>query len=175
MTTVAVAIRPASEVDVLGMANVFVEAWRSGYRGLVPDDVIDALDAPSVAADLMPGFAESDRTTVVAVDESGAVVGFARFGSDRDPETAACAGERPAGYLASLYVHPGASGYGVGRRLLHFVLDAMPKADMTLWVFAGNDRAIRLYERAGFRPDGASLTDPRWRTPQVRYHRTAPS
>jgi RimJ/RimL family protein N-acetyltransferase len=49
----------------------------------------------------------------------------------------------------------------------------MPGVDIKLWVFAANVRARRLYERAGFNPDGTELTDPRWRAVQVRYRRDA--
>ena len=40
-----------------------------------------------------------------------------------------------------------------------------------LWVFAANDRARGLYTSAGFVPDGAELTDPQWRVPQIRLRR----
>jgi ribosomal protein S18 acetylase RimI-like enzyme len=149
-------LRPAAEADQAAMAAVFLAAWRGGYRGLVPDEVIDAWTLPAVRAELAGGTG----TDVVALDDAGAVAGFARY--------------RPSsGYLASLYVAPDAGGRGLGRALLAYALDAMPGRDVTLWVFDGNDRARTLYERAGFRPDGARLTDPRWQTPQIRMRRPA--
>ncbi|HEY7173551.1 MAG TPA: GNAT family N-acetyltransferase [Micromonosporaceae bacterium] len=164
-------LRIATRADVDAMADVFIAAWRSGYRGVVPDDVIDALDVDAVVALVQPGLIDADRTTVVAVrpdtapDARPAVVGFSQFGPDRDA---------PAdGYVASLYVHPDAAGHGVGRALLRYALDAMPGRDVTLWVFAANARARRLYERAGFTPDGAEIVDPRWRTPQIRMRRVS--
>jgi ribosomal protein S18 acetylase RimI-like enzyme len=197
-------IRVATRADLPAIAAVFVAAWRAGYRGVVPDDVIESYDLATATNELAPGFEAADRTTIAALAveaaaaahavgtadaaaptvedaavEAGAVdavaarpplgpvVGFARFGADRD----APAG--PGGYLASLYVHPAAGGRGVGRALLRTALDSMSGMDVTLWVFAGNATARRLYESAGFRLDGAELTDPRWRTPQVRYRRPA--
>jgi ribosomal protein S18 acetylase RimI-like enzyme len=167
-------IRVATRADLPAIAAVFVAAWRAGYRGVVPDDVIESYDLATATNELSPGFDAADRTTIaaLAVDAAGpplgSVVGFARFGADRDAPA-----DRPGGYLASLYVHPAAGGRGVGRALLRAALDSMPGMDVTLWVFAGNAAARRLYESAGFRLDDAKLTDPRWRTPQVRYRRPA--
>ncbi|MEV5706762.1 GNAT family N-acetyltransferase [Actinoallomurus sp. NPDC052274] len=157
--------RRAVTGDLPGMADVFVAAWRAGYRGVVPDEVIDALDAGTVATDLATGLSAPGLATVLAVDAGGRPVGFARYGDDAD--------HPGGGYLAALYVHPAASGAGVGRGLLQYAIDAMPGVDVRLWVFEDNDRARTLYERAGFRPEGARLVDPRWRAPQVRYLRPA--
>lgn len=48
-------------------------------------------------------------------------------------------------------------GRGVGHALLH---EAIGTAPAYLWVLDGNDRAIRFYERQGFRLDGATKTEP---------------
>jgi GNAT superfamily N-acetyltransferase len=157
------ALRPATRADASALASIFTAAWQGGYRGLVPDDVIDALDPAELATTFARRVDTPDRHTVVAVDEHDRPVGFAGYGPDQ---------EHPGdGYLASLYVHPSAGGRGLGNRLLRYALDEMSDVDVRLWVFEGNAVAGRLYERAGFRPDGARLTDPQWRTPQVRYRR----
>jgi ribosomal protein S18 acetylase RimI-like enzyme len=159
-------LRSATGDDLAALAEVFVAAWRGGYRGVIPDDVIDAMDVRAAAAELSPSLVAADRTTLVALDATGDVVGFTIFGPDRD---------RDAGYLASLYVSPTSAGRGIGRSLLDAAVTAMPSVDITLWVFAENVRARRLYERAGFEPDGTELTDPRWGAAQVRYRRKAAS
>jgi ribosomal protein S18 acetylase RimI-like enzyme len=166
-----IVLRPATEADLPAMAAVFIAAWRGGYRGIVPDEIIDALDAADVAAELAANPHERSTTVAVAVDGDGdgdgdgRIVAFVRFGDDD-------AGD--GGYLASLYVDPVAARAGLGARLLEHALDSMPGLEVTLWVFAANHAARRLYERAGFRLDGAELTDPRWATPQVRYRRPTP-
>jgi ribosomal protein S18 acetylase RimI-like enzyme len=157
-------VRAADRDDLAALAAVFVAAWRGGYRGVVPDDIIDAMDATVAEAELAPSLDAPDRTTLVALDADGDIVGFTIFGPDRD---------RDAGYLASLYVSPAAGGRGLGSSLLSAAIDGMPGVDITLWVFADNVRARRLYERAGFHPDGAEMTDQRWRAVQVRYRRDA--
>lgn len=160
-----VGLRTAGADDVAAMAEVFVQAWRSGYRGVVPDDIIDALEPSGVAGDLAAGLDNPRLTTVLAVDTDGNPVGFTRFGEDAEQADGA--------YLAALYVHPAAGGLGVGRALLRHALDAMPGRDVRLWVFEANSRARDVYERAGFRREGPRRTDPRWRAPQVLMRRPA--
>lgn len=152
-------LRAATPEDLPAMAEVFVAAWRGGYRGVVPDEILDALDAAEVLHEL----GADAHTTIVAVDDEGEVVGFTRWGVDGTGE----------GYLASLYVRPTVARAGLGKRLLDHALEQMPDHDIKLWVFAGNAAARRLYERAGFHPDGRQLTDPRWNAVQLGYRRPA--
>lgn len=142
------ALRLANAADRPAMAAVFVAAWRGGYRGIVPDDVIDAWTVERALAELDGG----DDTDIV----TDGVDGFVRF--------------RP-GYIASLYVDPAVGGRGIGTALLRHALADIGRRPVTLWVFEANARARGLYERNGFRPDGARTVDPRWRTPQVRLLR----
>lgn len=164
-------LRPGRGTDGAAMAGVLIAAWRGGYRGIVPDDVIEAQTVARWGPALTAAVRDRETRTVVAVDGAGAVVGFAGFGADPDDP-----GPR-AGLLSSLYVDPVASGAGVGGRLLARTLSELADAGCTtvrLWVFRDNARARALYERCGFVADGAELVDPRWRAPQVRYRRTLP-
>jgi ribosomal protein S18 acetylase RimI-like enzyme len=159
-------LRRATPADLPALAAVFVASWQGGYRGVVPDDVLDAVDEAAATAELAADADAPDRSTVVALDAGGAIVGFARYGPARAPA------EPGAGYLASLYVHPRAGGQGVGQQLLGHVLDELAGRPVLLDVFCANTRARHLYERAGFRPvPGSEYTDPRWQAPQLRYRR----
>lgn len=40
---ISLKIRKASEEDKKAVARVYVEGWRTTYRGLVPDDYLDEL------------------------------------------------------------------------------------------------------------------------------------
>jgi ribosomal protein S18 acetylase RimI-like enzyme len=161
-------IRAGQISDAPHLADVFIAAWRGGYRGIVADSVIESLDRTAWAASFGEQLEKSPDSYRVAVDGT-CVVGFAIFGPDPDqPEDA------DRGYLASLYVHPEASGKGVGRDLLRSALAELRNTgrhDVTLWVFRENARARRLYERAGFLLQGDEYTDPQWGAPQIRYRR----
>jgi ribosomal protein S18 acetylase RimI-like enzyme len=167
----ALHLRAGRDTDGAAMATVLVAAWRHGYRGIVPDDVIEAQTVAGWEPVLTAAARDPETRTVVAVDAAGRVVGFAGFGSDPDDP------DPRAGYLSSLYVDPTVAGASVGRRLVAQTLTELAEAGrttVTLWVFRDNARARALYERCGFVADGAELVDQRWRVPQVRYRLTLP-
>jgi L-alanine-DL-glutamate epimerase-like enolase superfamily enzyme/ribosomal protein S18 acetylase RimI-like enzyme len=164
---VTVTLRSATGSDLPALTSVFIAAWRGGYGDVVPAAVLESLDAATVAGWLGPLVTDETTATVVAVADGG-VAGFVRYGPDP---------ERPGGgHVAALYVDPRSGGRGVGRALLDSALTALHRAgrpEVGLWVFEANVRARRLYERAGFRPDGRRTVDPRWRAPQIGYLRRA--
>lgn len=53
--------------------------------------------------------------------------------------------------LSALYVLPEAQGKGVGKRLIEFVLDYLGDQEITLNVASYNEKAIRFYEKYGFK------------------------
>lgn len=163
-------IREAVRSDAARLAEIFVAAWRFGYRGVVPDEVIDALDIAGWTATFAELLRAGGLRTVVWCDGDRHPLGFSRFGQDPDQPGP------DAGYLASLYVDPDAAGAGIGRALLAHALDELTGAGRSrqaLWVFTGNARARRLYEGAGFGATGERRTDPRWGAEQLRYTRGA--
>jgi GNAT superfamily N-acetyltransferase len=160
-------LRRAGSSDVTALAGIFVAAWRHGYPGIVPDGVIAAVDVSAAIEIIGAPDAQPEATTVIA-DVGGAVAGYIQYGPDAE------AADAETGYVAALYVHPDHEGHGLGRLLLDHAIRELGGAGrhrIRLWVFAGNSRARSLYLSAGFRPDGAELTDPRWQTPQVRMLR----
>ena len=145
-------------------ASVFVRCFRSAYPGILADEVLAGLDEASIREWLREQVAhpEPGERTVVATRD-GKVVAFVRFGPDPD--------DQRRGHVFSLYTDPGASGAGIGRALLEHAVGELRRAGfgtVTLWVFERNQRARRLYQRAGFRPDGARQVEPEWGAPEIR-------
>jgi len=158
-------IRPAVPEDAPSIARVFVQAWRAGYRGVVADSVIDALNVAEWTADFHERIGRDGyATAVVTGPPDGPLLGFTRYGQDQD---------RPgAGYLASLYVDPESAGRGFGSQLLDYAIQQLTGAGLAetrLWVFASNTRARSLYERRGFTPTAERMVDPQWGAEQIRY------
>ena len=96
----------------------------------------------------------SDPDAFVLIAEDDAIpVGYALVslhGADDTHVTADRVGE-----LQTLAVEPGYRGTGLGTRLLERVyqeLRSLGVGEMLIGVLAGNDDALRLYERHGFRP-----------------------
>jgi GNAT superfamily N-acetyltransferase len=155
-------IRSAAAADASAIAEVHVASWRGAYRGLIPDEVLDALSVTE-SADRWRAWVDSslagrptDRDPAVThrllvARLHDRIVGWATFGAARDADPG------PRHELAGLYVHPDAWSHGVGDSLLRAVeseLRALGAADAYLWVLAGNERAIGFYERHGWRADG---------------------
>jgi oligopeptide/dipeptide ABC transporter ATP-binding protein len=163
-------IRAATAADADAMAGVFVAAWRQAYPGVVPDAVLEALDHDRTArwlAGLIDGRPEggaagqTDVATDVAVRE-GQVIGFVRYGA---------ASEGPGGYVFGLYVHPAQAGRGTGRSLLGHAERRLREGGLdtvSLHVFEANERARRLYAKAGYTPDGSTRVEPEYEATEVR-------
>ena len=191
-----VALRPLRPGDVPALVDVFVQAFRHGYPEVLPADVLDTV-TPGTVSGWFAHWTATLNTTVAEVD--GVPVGFVRYGDqrqgrdqgpgrDQSPGEGPGEGQReghgegeepepPVGYVAALYVHPDASGAGIGRLLLDHAMDSLTESGrvaVTLWVFRANERARGLYRRAGFVPDGTEMVDPQWRVPQIRMRRPLP-
>jgi len=103
------------------------------------------------------GHAEVD----VAVAD-GQVIGFVRYGAGQD---------EAGGYVFGLYVHPVRAGQGVGRALLRHAEKRLREAGsgtVSLTVFEANERARRLYAKAGYAPDGSTRVEPEYEATEIR-------
>jgi L-amino acid N-acyltransferase len=93
---------------------------------------------------------EAGFPVLVAVEPSGAVIGWASFGDFRDTA-------RTPGYLITVeltvHVRQDRWGHGVGRALIEALDEragAMGKKVMIAGVDGANERSIRFHERLGF-------------------------
>jgi ribosomal protein S18 acetylase RimI-like enzyme len=175
----AVVVRDAIVDDAEGIALAQVLGWRVAYAGLMPDDVLAALDPVERAARLRRSLADPDRmlTTLAAVAD-GAVVGFAHIG-DYHLDHGNGETDPGAGEVYGIYVHPDHWRHGAGRALLATSVARLTQArarPVRLWVLEANEPSRRFYERCGFAADGATGRFPverpggsRVELPMVRY------
>lgn len=143
-------IRRAVETDALNVARVHVQAWQAAYRGIVPDDYLDSLSIEKREAIWKESIQRGIPELWVADFPLG-IVGWVAFGSSRDSDAEAGAGE-----LEAIYVAPEYWATGIGRALwlvAYRRLKELGFSSATLWVLAGNARAIRFYHAAGFQPN----------------------
>ncbi|MBV9496654.1 MAG: GNAT family N-acetyltransferase [Acidobacteria bacterium] len=83
-----------------------------------------------------------------AVDDDGTPLGLLSLRTDHDYFT-----KEPIAHISDIVVARAGEGRGVGRALLAFAEQWATDGDyrlMSLNVFAGNDRARRIYEEAGY-------------------------
>lgn len=128
---------------IIGLATRFTEfdlpAWRKR------SDVIAWLreDLSRITSTLPPG-----SHLFIAEDDDGERVGFLHLQTVKDAfsEASNC-------HVSDLACAPGHDGKGVGAFLLDYAEDWAKRhrcRHLSLVVFAGNQRAIALYERRGF-------------------------
>jgi GNAT superfamily N-acetyltransferase len=178
------AIRELTASDAEAVAQARVQGWRHAYAGLVPQQVLDGMDAEAFAAGLRGALLDMppQHVHLVADLEGEGVVGWTCFGPYRPVEEIGDEAREPGapwGELYAIYVLPALIGRGLGRALMGAALDglaAQGHGRARLWVLRGNAPSRRFYERAGFAPDGAANVLEMAGEPvtEVRYARSLP-
>jgi RimJ/RimL family protein N-acetyltransferase len=141
-TSPEVELRRATAEDAQAIGAVFDAAVRAGwtYLGeLAQKPMFAPEDWDELVADHAP-----PNVLLVATDEAGQVIGYTAV----HPED---------GEMFLLFVDPAHAGRGVGRLLLSAAHDALREAgcqEAYLYTHEQNERALAVYTRAGYRPDG---------------------
>lgn len=163
-------IRPAVPEDALAVARVHVQSWQAAYRGLLPDEYLDAL-RPEDRAPRYDFTRASPETpyTLIAV-EADEVLGFATTMPSRDESLA------DYGELSALYVAPKHWRKGIGTMLTAAAIRYLISCgyrDALLWILAGNAQAEHFYQKDGWRPDGVRRSETIWdiTVDELRYVR----
>ena len=142
-------IRTALPSDANAIAHVHIRSWQAAYRDLMPADYLHSLGATLARREAFWSRSiESGESNVVVAEAGGQVVGWICIGAGRDED--AVVGE--SGEVMALYVLAEHWHAGVGLALWQAgvqQLRAQGFQRLTLWVLAGNERAIRFYRRAG--------------------------
>lgn len=145
-----VSIRPARFHDAAGMAEVYVASWRDSYPHLVPDSYLLRMSVESEAAALhrRMSAAHGKGALFVAEAADGRILGLAEAGTIRHRL------DDFSGELFVLYVHPDATGQGLGQALFRAARRHLGKNALgafVAWVLSGNP-ARWFYEAQGGRP-----------------------
>lgn len=154
-----VRIRDATSEDAPACAAVHVASWQVAYRGMIPDDYLDALTPEARLPRWQEWLAEEHPSRRVLLAEvAGEVVGFGSFHAHPSlgPSWA---------LLPSLYLAPAAIGRGIGAGLMAAGLEHLRAEGfehVELWVHPDNHRARRFYERLGWRSDGTRNVEEVW-------------
>jgi GNAT superfamily N-acetyltransferase len=150
-------IRTATIDDARAIAEVHVASWLDAYRGLVLDDVLDALSVDARAAQWDEWLREGEMRTFVA----GGVDGFVTF-------------SEASGQVAALYVAPDRTRRGIGSALIavaHAALQAAGRDEAYLWVLEANAPARAFYAGHGYVADGARMVHEPTGASEIRLYR----
>jgi len=141
-------IREARPADAASIARVHVDIWRTTYRGIVPDEHLDALSyqqRETMWARILAAPGMRTQAVFVTEDEGGRIIGFANGGPERSHDPVY------TGELYAIYLLDKCHGQGMGRRLTRSVADWLAGKGMTsmlVWVAARNP-ARYFYEALG--------------------------
>lgn len=142
-------IREAVPADAGGIARVRVDTWRSTYRGIMPDRVLDDLSYPEIEEQFLEVLADRHNPPVfyVAENDAGEVCGFSYGGAERSGEMGY------QGEIYAIYVLKEYQGQGIGLRLLEKSVKGLCERglfSMMVWVLSENPYR-RFYEKLGGR------------------------
>ncbi|MFI6595157.1 GNAT family N-acetyltransferase [Nonomuraea sp. NPDC050536] len=158
-------IRPASPADSQGIEDVRITTWKTAYRGVMPDSLLDELSVSPEMVSRRSALLTDGTSGFVAVRD-GRVRGFTLYGEARDDG-------HDGMEIYAIYVLPEEFSTGMGRTLMAASLEDLRDQEVGLWVLADNPRARRFYERCGFTRSGLVKTESDPPLEQVHYRRAA--
>jgi GNAT superfamily N-acetyltransferase len=140
-------IRLAVPEDGPAIARVHGESWKTTYRGIFPEAVLERLSVADRTQFWNDTLARPPArfVTLVACNGAGSVVGFVCGGAERTGELG-CDGE-----LQAMYLLEGVQRQGLGSLLIRRFVRELRSAgfhSMAVWVLARNP-ARRFYEALG--------------------------
>jgi GNAT superfamily N-acetyltransferase len=142
------AIRAATVADAEGIAHAHTASWRTSYRGILPDAVLDRIDVDQRAMSWRRVLADRSILTLVAYDTTHHdIVGFCDAGRTRGDS-------RYAAEVYRIYIEHHAKRHGLGREMFEQVTDWLRRQDLrslVIWVLDNNHHARRFYEAMGGR------------------------
>lgn len=167
-----VEIRWAGIEDARNLGIVHSEAYRDAYKGIMTDEFLNAfIPAARETYFYNALFQGAERIAILSVDGQAAGCLILRACSDEDLHIR-------SGEISALYLIPDYRGNGLGKRLLDWglaQLNELGYATAALWVLKDNEKAIRFYEKYGFRHDGAERQILRgMELSQIRYLKPLP-
>jgi len=140
-------IRRATVEDARALAQLAERTFRDAFAAQNKPEDMDAYIARTYTEELQRGEIQNAAMTTFVVDDGDALIGFAQIKHGEDEVE-----------LARIYVDRNHHGRGVANELMNAVIDAAKQAGVAkLWlgVWEHNPRAIRFYEKFGFRVTGS--------------------
>jgi ribosomal protein S18 acetylase RimI-like enzyme len=133
--------RPVRPGDIPALADLAQRSWLDAFGSSV-----SAEDATEEAASRSEAYFASvlEKSSILVAELDGVLAGYVQFDDEE---------------LQRLYVETELQGRGIGRALLDAALEhprlaRAPRVHLQVW--EENERAVRLYESAGFRRAGTT-------------------
>lgn len=161
-------VRRARPGEGAAISAVRVASWRAAYQGLMPDEILEAMEVDGTHWDEAI-MTPTPQTSLLVLDDEIGIQGFSLVGPDRD-------GAEDTGEIVAIYLNPDVWDRGYGWALMEHSVAEMRRHGFgraVLWVLSTNDRARHFYETAAWIADGGEKVQ-EWQghaLPHVRYSR----
>ena len=140
-------IRPAVPEDAPVLARIQTEAWKAAFGGILSPEALAQATNPEEAQAMHAFVLEHQLAHVSLQCIDGTPQGMTAWSENRD--NLGC----DTAELICIHSLPQFWGHGYGARMIQHVLEEAKHAGyvrLVLWVFEGNERARRFYEKHGF-------------------------
>ena len=145
-------LRPVRPGDEEALARIYCGSWRSGFAGMITDEVMNRYADYDRVRDRYTAILKdmgSRRGYLISVDGKPHCMAFWDVSREADMP----------GYAELVCIHslPDNWGKGCGTMMMERVIADVKAAGykkMMIWMFEENTRALRLYEKFGFRRNG---------------------
>jgi len=148
---VEIIIRKLLPENAYERASCHVSAWRSAYKGIVPDEYLNNLSIEKRAEKFKQKLQEFKDVLYYCAVYENRIIGFFDMGKS-------CDEDKPnTGEIYAIYSIEEFWSKGVGRQMMDYAIDTLKHMgynEIVLWVLEENSRARRFYEKCGFSFDG---------------------
>ena len=147
-----IVIRKAMLEDAYERAVCHVSSWRSAYKDIVPDEVLDNLSVEGTAEKFRRYLQESPENLFYCAAHGSKIIGHFNIGKSRGED------KLNSGEIIGFYLTEEFWGKGYGRKMMNYAVDELKNMgynEAILWVLEDNGRARRFYEKCGFVFDGS--------------------
>jgi ribosomal protein S18 acetylase RimI-like enzyme len=139
-------IRNVKKEDLWAVSSIAVEGWKSAYRGIIDDELLDSLKIEDNYNKRLKDYKENG---FIVAEINNDVVGFCRYTINnlfsQDMKDIDCE-------LCALYVKPNLKRQGIGTALFQYVIQEQKKNEnqsMILWCLKENYNSRSFYEKMG--------------------------
>ncbi|MCV6603101.1 MAG: GNAT family N-acetyltransferase [Cohaesibacter sp.] len=155
----SITLRAANPDDAKAISELKVLCWRDTYKGLMPESVLQTMDAKAEEPHWRDWLAdEKAGLSAYILHKDTALIGYALAGAFRpvSPQETEEAGQLilADAEIYAIYLHPNHQRQGHGQRLMAaLVKDLIQQGykDLALWVLGGNQKGETFYEKLGAR------------------------
>ena len=145
-------IRKAVPEDAYEYSACHISSWRSAYKGIVPDEILNNLSLEERAEKFKQNLQEFKDVLYYCPIYEGKIIGKLIISKSHDED------KPNACEVGAIYLIEEFWGKSYGRQMMNFAIDMLRNMgynEIFLWVLEENSRARRFYEKCGFSFDGA--------------------